>query len=108
MAKDKNGRIKIPTGTIVVIIVILAGLIGQWYLFGDDISENKDSIEVMDEHHFKELTEMDDEGCKPARANETNIAVINTKLDRVQVDVKEMRVEQTTRHTELMKAIREK
>lgn len=55
------------------------------------------------------------EGCKPSQENEVSVAVIASTIDdmekdieEVRKDVKTFRAEQTIRHTELLKAIREK
>jgi len=45
------------------------------------------------------------EGCLPAKVNTTSIAVIETKLANIERDIAELRVEQKTNTTSILKAI---
>lgn len=72
------------------------------------IGENKVTAE-------KDITNLKKDGTTPAQENTIKIAIIETTMTTVKEDVKEvkgdiknMRLEQSTYHTEIMEAIRER
>ena len=78
----KNGT-KWIVGTVIAVATILCTLGGGWALFGAGIEGN-----------VADIVELKEDGCKPAQAHTTEIAVMQTTQQTMQRDIGEIKVEQ--------------
>ncbi len=98
----KNGKVK-WIGIVIVALGLLVSVIGSFIWAQADIK----AVNTKANGIVEDVDDLEEDGCKPAQKIKIKVAVLENSVQRIEKDVTEMRVEQTTRHTELMKAIRE-
>lgn len=81
---------------IVTIAVLFAGVVGTWYVYGEDIEHNKESI-----------TKIDEKGSETARDNKSKIGLIEYRLDSIDTKQQELTNEQKAMRKENEEAFRE-
>ena len=106
----------ISAGSILVVIALAFAFIKYKALTNEaNISKNAYAI-LAARSEAKEFTnKIEMSGTKESQKNKTKIAVIGSEMDNIKNDIGEikndistLRTEQTTRHEELLKAIKEK
>lgn len=89
MAQTTNGRTKLAAASVIITLLVLAGGVVNNFTRAHAAADSVgDKVEVVKT-----------EGCLPARQAQTSVKVIETRLDG-------MEKIQTTRHTEIMAALK--
>ncbi len=105
MFKEGKNNSFVKWITIMITLIVLGvAVVASWKDNEAGVKSNTEKVGVLKE-----------DGCKPARRHEGDIKVFASDMKTVKQDVeevkgdfKEFRTEQTTRHTELLEAIRKK
>lgn len=95
MAKDSNGRTK-WIGTLIILVVLVAGIGGTWALNGENIEDNTIAI-----------IKLDKDGCKPTITLNLDVALMKKDIGTIQTSQDEMKFEQREMRTEQQKAFHE-
>ena len=98
MANEKNGNGKAKWVTITITLVVLGATIVATWATGT--LEQKVTRE--------KVVELKKEGCKPAQGHRTSIALIEQRLDTIDVTQSEMRLENKECFKAVMKKLEEK
>jgi len=91
----KNNKLKWLV-IIVPIMVLFAGVVGTWAIYGEDIEDNQKAVTGA----FKAVKEAKSEckeqisilkkdGCDPARDHKTEIAVLKSTMKVMQIEQRE-------------------
>lgn len=88
-----NGKIKWIT-LVVALIVLGAGLVSTWVLYGENIKDNTDAI-----------LELDTEGCKPTGPIRLEAALTRKDVENLQKTVDEIQTEQKAGFKEILKRL---
>lgn len=93
------------------VTVVLALLTIGGYLWAGggkikDLDKGQERLAEKQETQTKSVNLLKEEGCKPARENKTEIAVINEKLDTITTNQKEMREENKEGLENIMRELR--
>lgn len=96
MAK-MNGRIRLTIGIISVTLVVLGMIITGVLAYGD--TSNKTEVNATN------ITELKEDGCKPARKAGTDIEVIKEKLETIDVRQETMRKENKASFKEILEKL---
>lgn len=92
----KNGT-KWIVGVVVMLIGVFGTLAGTWALYGAGIEDNA-----------KEVVELEEDGCKPAQAHITQIAVMQTTQQTMQRDISDIKEQTTKGFAEILRRLPEK
>ena len=68
MAKS-NGKTKV-IGLVIMLVVLFAGLVTTWALYGENIGDNTNA-----------LIELEEEGCKPIQPLKQRVGLIEYRMD---------------------------
>ena len=97
MAKKNGKRLNVAIASLLIVIIVWASSGLTSYV--GNAHQTDDTA--------KDLVELQEDGCGPARVNGTSIAVIETKLETIEQDIGELRTEQRVDTATILKAIRE-
>ena len=92
MAKG-NGRLRL-IGLIVTLVVLLAGVVATWAIYGEDIEDNT-----------ADIVKLEKDGYAVADTNKFDIALIQKDIETIQRTQKDMRREQRKGFEEILKRL---
>lgn len=119
MAKEKNSKARMTISIIAISLTVLGMVVAGVMAYGDTsntgevnagaIEDHKEStskgFEYLAKHFGKETSELKEDGCDPAQKNQTDIAVIETKLDTISAAQETKRVEDKAAFKEILERL---